>query len=295
MAPSSPKIPRPRRATTRALRLALATTLLVSACKRPTPVEEIDTHHRSSLADLPHWKQPTEDQVELLNSARAALLIGNTEEAFEQLGRLRATTNISLELRDGTLLYVEMLERRGREAEAIRVLDDFVMQIPPDGDAFFILGRMYQRAGDIAQAERALRDATRASPELLRAWIVLADLLDSTGRADEAKEIMVHYERQLFRLANAIERGATQEERVQAIHQLRVALPDPRISRVLAQALRNDALDVQNAALLALEKVGTANALPSLDAFIAATLNATLRDRAQEVRAIIQQRGYPPR
>lgn len=245
--------------------------------------DESPSASRSSLADLPHWKRPSTEQVEWLQAAKSALANGNTEEAFELLTRLRGTSTISLELRDGTLLYAELLEKRDRRSEALRALSELSMQVPPDGDVLYILGRMYQRAGNIPEAERALRDATRAAPELLRAWVALADLLHSTNREAEAEETLIHYERQLYRLANTIERSSTQEERVAAINQLRVALPDPRISRVLSKALRNDSLEVQRAALAALEKVGTSNAISALETFIAATPNPDMRRRAQEV------------
>lgn len=254
-----------------------------SACSERSPADELPITTRSSLADLPHWKRPSAEQVEWLQGAKSALANGNTEEAFELLTRLRGTSTISLELRDGTLLYAELLEKRDRRSEALRVLSELSMQAPPDGDVLYILGRMYQRAGNIPEAERALRDATRAAPELLRAWIALADLLHSTNREAEAEETLIHYERQLYRLANVIERSSTQEERVAAINQLRVALPDPRISRVLSKALRNDSLEVQRAALAALERVGTSNAVPALEAFIQATPNPDVRSRAQEV------------
>lgn len=263
--------------------IVCAAALALAACRAPAPVEEASTTPRSSLADLPHWKRPAELQVELLQGARAALMNGNTEEAFDLLARLRTTDTISYELRDGTLLFAELLEARGRQSEALRVLSEFAMHIPPDGDVLYVLGRMYLRAGDLREAERALRDATRAAPELLRGWIALAELLEDTQRADEAEEIMVHYERHLYRLASMIERSSTQEERIAAIHQFRVALPDPRISRILARALRNDSIDVQHAALMALEHVGTKNAMAALEAYAASSPNAELRQRAQEI------------
>lgn len=263
----------------------------LSGCKSRTFDEDLPVTPRSSLADLPHWKRPTDVQVTLLDRAKTALLNHNPEEAIDQLTQLRATTTISLELRDGTLLYAELLEQRDRRTEAIRTLTDFAMSIPPDGDILYSLGRMELRAGNRVNAEAALRDATRAAPELLRSWLALAELLQESGRDDEANEIMIHYERELYRLGATIERSATQEARIAAIHQFRVALPDPRISRILANALRNDALDVQSAALMALDRVGTHNALPALDAYIAATPHSELQQRAASVRANVAARG----
>lgn len=267
-----------------------------SACSRE-PVEAAgdrrdDSHvakHRSQ-AELPHLVPPSKEQVELFSDAQLAMLNGNTEDAFAALEQLRLTDELSDLRRDGLLLYVELLEQRDRRGEAIALLSDFALHIPPNGDVFFVLGRLYARQGDLKNAERALRDATRAAPELLRAWLALAQMLQTTGRPLEADEVMIRYEREIYRLGRTIERSGTLEERVQAIRQFGVSLPDPRISRILARALQNDAIDVQVAALQALEQAGTSNALPALDAYIESAPNRELQSTAQNVRLVVARR-----
>lgn len=245
---------------------------------------------RVSQAELPHFIPPTENQQSLYNGARIALLAGNKEDAFVLLQQLRETSELSVVKRDGLLIYAELLEQRDRLPEAIALLRDFAPQIPPSGDVFFILARMHLRRGELVEAERALRDATRASPELLRAWVALAELLEERGQRDETDELMLRYEREVYRLGRTIERGSTLEERIQAIGQLRVALPDPRISRILASALQNDAFDVQRAALNALEFVGTANAVPAVESYLQRAPSSELKQRAQEVLEAVTKR-----
>lgn len=264
------------------------------ACSREpkeAPSERVDgAPARRSQADLPHIEPPSAAQVELYADAQLALLNGNTEDAFSALEQLRLTDVLSDIRRDGLLVYVELLEQRDRRGEAIALLSDFALRVPPNGDVFFVLARLYAQQGDTANTERALRDTTRAAPELLRAWQALAQLLQSTGRPLEADEVMIRYEREIYRLGRQIERSGTLEERVRAIRQFGVALPDPRVSRILAKALQNDAIDVQIAALQALEQAGTANALPALDAYIAAAPNRELQTTAQNVRSVVERR-----
>lgn len=284
--------------STRAL-LILLSLLGLLACDRNAAEEQRQVverenvateRKRASQAELPHFVPPTENQLSIYNGARIALLSGNREDAFVLLQKLRETEELSIIKRDGLLIYAELLEQRDRLPEAIALLSDFASQIPPSGDVFFILARMHLRRGELAEAERALRDATRASPELLRAWVALAELLEERGQRDEAEELMLRYEREVYRLGRIIERGSTLEERVHAIGQLRVALPDPRISRILASALQNDAFDVQRAALNALEFVGTANAVSAVQSYLERAPSAELKERAEEVLQAVTQR-----
>lgn len=268
------------------------------ACDRPD-VQEPQIIERENLAtqprrvsqaELPHLIPATQDQQDLYNGARLALISGNQEDAFTLLQKLRETSELSSVKRDGVLIYAELLEQRDRLPEAVTLLRDFAAQIPPNGDVFFVLARMHLRRGEVAEAERALRDATRAAPELLRAWIALAELLEERGQRDEADEIMLRYEREVYRLGRVIERGATLEQRIAAIGQLRVAMPDPRISRLLAAALQNDAFDVQGAALSALEFVGTSNAVQAIENYIQRAPSSELQRRATDVLRTVSKR-----
>lgn len=251
-------------------------------------IENIEEHR--SEADLPHLHTPSKTQQALYQEARTALKNGEDSIAFEALKNLSVTQTTSAPKRDGTLLYAGMLEQRGQRREAIELLEALIPQIPPSGDVFLVLARMQQAEGLLDDSERSLRDATRSAPELLRAWVALAQLLETNGRHDAAEDAMLHYEREVYRIGAQVEHGATLEQRLEAIAQFQVALPDPRISRILARALKNDAFDVQSAALGALERVGTDNALEAVENYRKNATSAALQKRADQVLEAINAR-----
>lgn len=271
--------------------------LACAGCKASVSSPEIEAELTSerteaprSEAELPQLSSPGRTQQILFQDARTALQAGDETKALVALQKLADTETLSPLKRDGLLLYASILETRGQIGEALSVLEDLVSKIPPSGDVFLVLARLQQANGQLDEAERSLRDATRSSPELLRAWVALAQLLEGQNQHDAADDAMLHYEREVYRLGGEIERGATLEQRLEAIAQLRIALPDPRVSRILARALKNDAFDVQSAALDALENVGTKNALDSISAYRNNASTAKLRDRADAVLKAIDDR-----
>lgn len=275
----------------------LAALLATTACERSehTPdveeelvVDSIEAHR--SEAELPQLQTASKTQRQLFRDAQVALQEGDEAQAFERLQQLADTGTSSAQRRDGMLLYATLLERRGHPDEAIVILTDLIAKIPPSGDVFFVLARLQQAQGELDDAERSLRDATRSSPELLRAWIALAQLQESRNQHADADDAMLHYEREIYRLGAQVEHGATLEERLEGIAQLRVALPDPRISRILSRALKNDAFDVQSAALDALEHVGTSNALEAVENYQKNASSSALKRRAKDVLERIQER-----
>lgn len=248
----------------------------------PTP------HH--SEADLPHFLPATTEQRELRRKAEIALGTGDKAGAIAALKALIDTEPLSTVQRDGYVLYADLLAQDGHAQQAVDLLNDVVPTLPPSGDVFLVLAREQKKLGQIEDAIRSLRDATRASPELLRAWIALAQLLEEQGKTDETDNVMIHYERQVYLIGRKIQQGATMEERLYAIAQLRIALPDPRISRILASALENDAFEVQSAALRALLYVGTPNAIDAVKAYQKRIRNEKLQTMAHDVLEAIEKR-----
>lgn len=268
--------------------------LFYTACdareeRQPTP--NVESTPGDSLAVLPTFESASEEQRNLLERARAELLQGRSEAAATTLSDLVQTDTMSRELRDGVVLYAAVLEESGQNENAIALLEEFSRELPPDGDVYFVLGRLYVSEGMTQQSEEAFRNAVRSDPGLLRAWVALARLLDSAGRADEAEEAMIHYEREIYRLGARLTGPGTIESKLETLATLRVALPDPRVSRLLASALRSDALEVQRAALDALANVGTENALDTLDTYLESDPDAGLAERARRVREAIIERG----
>lgn len=271
--------------------------LVCTGCKTSTPSQKAEealaseqTEVHRSEAELPQLSSPTKAQHTLYQEARAALQSDDEAGALKALQALYETETHSALKRDGLLLYASLLERRGQITEAVAMLEGLVPHIPPSGDVFLVLARLQQANGQLDEAERSLRDATRSSPELLRAWVALGQLLEEQNDQDAADDAMLHYEREVYRLGWKIERGDTLEQRLEAVAQLRIALPDPRVSRILARALKNDAFDVQSAALDALENVGTKNALDAIDEYRNNASTSKLRDRADAVLQAIRAR-----
>lgn len=280
---------------------ALFFILACAGCKTSASSNEADdgvahepTETHQSVAELPQLSSASRLQHQLFQEARTALQAGDETTALQVLQTLSETETLSALKRDGLLLYASILERRGHITQAVSILEELVPKIPPSGDVFLVLARLQQANGQLDEAERSLRDATRSSPELLRAWVALAQLLEEQNQHDAADDIMLHYEREVYRLGGEIERGDTLEQRLEAIAQLRIALPDPRVSRILARALKNDAFDVQSAALDALENVGTKNAIDTISAYRDNASTAKLRERADTVLEAIRARENSP-
>lgn len=281
------------RSSSRQILAVVSTALVLSGCDARTRNEAVPTvedRPGESLAVLPTFQAATNEQRNLLERARTELLQDRQEAAMTTLSDLVQTETLSRELRDGIVLYGDLLDESGQTADAIAFLEAASRELPPDGDVYFVLGRIYASEGLVEEGEEAFRHAVRADPSLLRAWVALARLLDASGRPDAAEEAMIHYEREVFRLGAELSGPGTIEDKLETIATLRVALPDPRVSRLLARALQSDALEVQRAALDALANVGTRNALDALDAYLAREPDPGLAERARVVREAISAR-----
>ncbi len=82
------------------------------------------------------------------------------------------------------------LETDGRGGEAIPVLQALADDGSGHAPLHFQLGFQHQRAGDLAAAEAALRQALHLDPALHGAATVLADVLSRSGRDDEALALL---------------------------------------------------------------------------------------------------------
>ena len=274
--------------------VAVAALLLVTvACRSDDPRASRPINHEpriESEAVLPHYVPASQTQTELYERARAAWAAGDRGATLAAIEPLMQTPQASREKVYGAILYAELLALDGRAADAIALLDQVALETPPNGDVYFLMARVYLDSGQLEQAIEALRNATRAAPDLLRAWIALSALLAEGGATDEAEEIMIHYEREVYRLGHVLDSPAPVDEKLDVIAALHLAVPDPRISRILARTLNNDAIEVQRAALEALAEVGTRNAAPALQRMRESSSNVTLRARAQEVLEIVRTR-----
>jgi tetratricopeptide (TPR) repeat protein len=252
--------------------------------ERPTNFDE--QREASGL----HFEPGTSRQRAALERAKELLDSGNRQRTREQLQELAKSPQQSEIRARGIVLLAETLAADGESEVAIEALRDLEEISPPWGPLYFSLGRIYLKNGNRDAAERAFRDAIRADSTLLRAYVGLASILSEAGRQDEADIIMLKYEREIYRLGRVLKSSSSVNERIELIHILSQATRDPRVSRVVSHALDSDSREVKLAALEALKKVGTDNAIPALEALIDESADSRVGNEAQTVLRSIQTR-----
>ncbi len=93
------------------------------------------------------------------------------------------------------VLHVQgrLLERWGNRADAIRCWERCIALDPGFGPPYESRGLDAAQRGDFALAEPMLRKAMELNPELVRAGLRLAELLESQGRTDESIAVLEQY------------------------------------------------------------------------------------------------------
>lgn len=270
--------------------LLVAFVLSLGACENRNELAlPASFDERAESAGL-HFDESTELQRIALTRSEALLDAGQRQAAQEQLAQLADSEPQSQARARAIVLFAETLAADGQSESGIERLLELETISPPWGPLYFSLGRLYIRSGDRQLAERSFRDAIRADPTLLRAYVGLASLLDEDGHPDQANLVMLNYERELYRLAQRLQGSTSVSERLQLIEVLSQATPDPRISRILANSLTSDSQRVQFAALDALDGIGTDNALTALRALRESTGDPVLQGRALDVAQHITER-----
>lgn len=118
---------------------------------------------------------------------RVALTLGQRENAlryFEAMSALDAGNPYALASR------AQVEDRLGRPARAIALQRELTQRTPGEASAWFNLGFMLEKAGDLDDALAAFREATRLSPALDRAWYGLGLVLIRLRRFDEAVDAL---------------------------------------------------------------------------------------------------------
>lgn len=264
--------------------------LALSACENRNELAlPASFDDRAEAAGL-HFEEASEPQRLALTRAKSLLEAGQRQAAQEQLEQLANSEPQSETRARAIVLFAETLAADGQSETGIEKLRELELISPPWGPLHFSLGRLYIRAGSRQLAETSFRNAIRADPTLLRAYVGLASLLDEDGQSEQANLVMLNYERELYRLAERLHGSTSVSERLQLIEVLSQATPDPRISRILARALTSDSQRVQFAALDALDVIGTDNALRALRALRETTGDPIVQSRALDVAENIANR-----
>ncbi len=235
------------------------------------------------------FPEATNEQETLYEQALAMWPRGDTAELRQLLQTIENSEPGSQTRANAIILHAELERRDGEYRNALARLERLQRRSPAMGQLSFSLGGLYQHANRPMAAEEAFRDAFRETPSLLRAYVALGALLEENGREDDAYQVMIAYERQIQALGRKATGDLPIRDKLAAIDAMRLGVPDPRVSRNLVRALRDDAWSVQRAALDALAEVGTTNALGALESFAEDSGNATLARRAAEVANIVRQ------
>lgn len=126
---------------------------------------------------------------ESLSGARRAELLTLRGQALRQEGQLDAAAAAFQEARaidpgaiQAWLAHADMLAKRGRLAEARKLLDEAGRQAPSDARVFYLRGTVAQASGNVAGALEAYERALTIEPGLTDARIARASLLLDLGR-----------------------------------------------------------------------------------------------------------------
>ena len=125
-----------------------------------------------------------EDPRTLIQQVKVMSAAGETEAAagvLEQLGRLEPGNIHRLQLQ------ARLLERQGQVAEALATMRQAVAQVP-SAFAYFNLGNMLFRHGDIAAARRALESSLEIAPRYYNGLSLLAQLELVNGDPERAAD-----------------------------------------------------------------------------------------------------------
>jgi tetratricopeptide (TPR) repeat protein len=91
-----------------------------------------------------------------------------------------------------TLARAQGLFLAGRDLEAIPLLRGLVERLPDQATAHFLLGRIYERQGDLTAAIQALKTAVFWQPNLLAAQVLLGRIYFHTKNYEQARaQLMV--------------------------------------------------------------------------------------------------------
>ncbi len=124
-------------------------------------VLEADGEHERAACSITEALSLEPDDLDFALSAAALLVtLGRLEQAARQLDRVASATS--------------------SDADRVRL-----------GRRLGIEGRLRERHGDLAAAERVMRSALEMLPEYEHHWVALGQLLLNQGRTDEAEDVAV--------------------------------------------------------------------------------------------------------
>jgi len=109
---------------------------------------------------------------------------GNGDKALELIDTVLALDPRAVEAR---LRKAALLSRLGRPLQAVRVMEETLAESPDSPQVLAFHAQLVEmRRGEWAGAEERLREALRRDPFLVLAWRLLGEVLERSGRPEEA-------------------------------------------------------------------------------------------------------------
>lgn len=136
--------------------------------------------YRAVLAETP------EDVEALTGLAVDLIMLGRFDEALPVQEKVVALNQDDVQTR--IELGFNYLNHQNRPADAVRVLSEAAL-LDPSARNLTYLSQAHMRAGRTVDAEIALREAIQNDPQYPHSYSVLMNLLQTSGRADEAERI----------------------------------------------------------------------------------------------------------
>jgi len=260
-----------------------------TSASSPAPASEA-VNPSDQAAPLRTFEEPTSRQEELFARAVDALQHGDEDDAILALLTLGETGSRSEIRATGLLALSELYFQSNRIEASIDVLQDVRATSPSSPDLEYVLAAAFMRADRPMEAEDAYRRAIRLSADHLRSYVALASLLARNGRHEDADEVMLAFERHVYRIGDRIASASDPVDRVAAVSLLNIGFHDARLTRAALRALPHDDVRVQLVVAETLRDVGTIEALGPLRSLHGLATEPTVGDLIDDAIQAIESR-----
>lgn len=203
----------------------------------------------------------TEQQQQLLELGYESLRRGQDDRGVTALLALTQTPESSEVRAQGAIILADHYLRTEQTDRARAMLDELRRTTPPLAQLEYLAGLV---AAEPTDAEAAFRQAMRIDSTYLPSYIALIAWYEENQRPDEAAEVRLRLEREIYRIGERLDSAAAPEERVALIQRLASTPPSLAATQSLIRALDDDDLEVVAHAVAALGESGTAEAIEPL-------------------------------
>ncbi len=246
------------------------------AITEPQAAEGSDSQVGSD-APVVRFVPATEQQLELLQLGYQNLRTGEADRGVMTLLALTETPEPSEVRAQGAVLLADHYIRTGNLPRARAVLNELRQSSPPLAQLEYLAGMV---AAEPGEAEAAFRQALRIDSTYLPSYTALIVWYNENGRGDEAAEVLLRLEREVYRIGERLDEAADADEKIGLIERLASVPSSLASTQSLVRALDDENIEVVAHAAAALGEIGA-------DAAIAPLRAAAENARIEELRALI--------